>query len=71
LCDYMRHFGRELVFHLCSALTTNGDNCIGETESPSSEARSDLWTDVRLTLIHHAASQTAHGSVVAAGVYDA
>ena len=33
-CYYLRHFGIELVFHLGSALTTNGEKCIGETESP-------------------------------------
>ena len=32
-CYYLRHFGIELVFHLGSALTTNGEDRIGETES--------------------------------------
>lgn len=33
LCYYLRHFGIELAFHLGSALTTNGEDRIGETES--------------------------------------
>ena len=32
-CYYLRHFDIGLVFHLCSALTTNGEDRIGETES--------------------------------------